>query len=86
MSVMSILFDIGPPGGSTGAIGGIAFFLFLVAAAFIAFRLLKKTLGIVLRVVIVLVILAIAFFGTAAWFFIGTGGSPRPRPTPTHTR
>jgi apolipoprotein N-acyltransferase len=85
MSELCVLMDIGPPGGSIGAIAGIAFFLILIAVAFIAFRLLKKTVGLVLRVFVVLVILAIAFFGTAAWFVIGTGGSkPRPNPTRSH--
>ena len=86
MSGITILLDVGPPGGAIGAVAGIVFFLILVAVAFVVFRLLKKTLGMALRVVVVLIILAIAFFGTMAFFYIGGGGRgpvrPRP-PTPT---
>jgi uncharacterized membrane protein len=79
--------DIGPPGGSMGAIAGIAFFLICIAAAFIAFRLLKKTLKFAVRIIVVFTILAIGLFGTLAWFYIGTGGNgPRNRPIPARTR
>jgi len=84
MSFTQVLMDMGPPGGSVGVFAGIAFFVILIAVAFIAFKLLKKTVGMAIRVLVVLIVLAIAVAGTAALFFIGTGGkgpSSRPRPT-----
>jgi len=87
MSGIDILFDVGPPGGAIGAIAGLGFFLVCIAAAFVVFRLLKRTLKLALRIVVVFVILAIGLIGTAVWFFIGSGNGPvRPRPPATRTR
>jgi len=91
MSSMFVLFDIGPPGGEIGAIAGLAFFLICIAVAFIAFRLLKKTFKLALRIVVVFVILAIGLVGTMVWFFIGSSGRgparpPQRPPAATRTR
>ena len=84
---MFALFDIGPPGGEIGAIAGLAFFLICIAVAFIAFRLLKKTFKLALRIIVVFVILAIGLIGTMVWFYIGTGRGPaRPQRPPAVTR
>ena len=66
--------------------GGIAFFLVLVAVAFIAYKMLKKTVKMAVRMAVVIAILAIAFVGSIAllWFGSGAGNSPvRPIPTTT---
>ena len=87
MNEVLSLLDIGPPGGSIGVVAGIAFFLICIAGAFIAFRLLKRTVKFALRVIVVFVILAIGLFGTLAWFYIGTGGrGPVKPPSAANTR
>ena len=86
MSIANFMLDIGPPGGAVGAAAAIVFFLILVAVAFVAFKLLKKTVGMAIRVLVVLVVLAIAVGGTAAWFFMGSGGAKPPRPRPTQPK
>ncbi|MEP6850199.1 MAG: hypothetical protein ABI999_15175 [Acidobacteriota bacterium] len=86
MSFTQILMDVGPPGGVVGVFAAVAFFVVLAAVAFIAFKLLKKTVGMAIRVLVVLLVLAIAVAGTAAFFFLGTGGSKPPRPRTNQTR
>ena len=77
---MTILFDIGPPGGTIGIGIGVAFLLAALTAAYIAFRMLRKTVKIALRMLIVAVILAIGLVGTMAFFYMGSGGNPRNQP------
>lgn len=87
MNITQAFLDIGPPGGEIGAIAGLAFFLICIAVAFIAFRLLKKTFKLALRIIVVFVILAIGLIGTMVWFYIGTGRGPaRPQRPPAATR
>lgn len=78
MSFTLLMMDVAPVGGSIGVVAGIVFFLIFVAVAFIAFKILKKTAGVVLRVLVVLIILAVAIFGSVALFMFGSGGTPRP--------
>lgn len=88
MIEVPLIFDVGPPGGTVGAVAGVFFFLICIAVAFIAFRLLRKTLKMALRLIIVFVIIAIGLFGTAAWYFMGSGGHgpQKPRPGPSRER
>ena len=84
---MTILFDIGAPGGTIGIGVGIAFLLAALTAAYIAFRLLRKTVKIAVRMLIVAVILGIGLVGTAAFFYMGTGnGTPRNAPPANRRR
>lgn len=80
---MTIFLDIAPIAGGIGVVAAVVFFLALLAAAFIAFKMLKKTVKMAFRMVIVAVILAIAIAGSIAlWAFSGSGGSSeKPRPT-----
>lgn len=66
-----ILFDVAPI-PSSGILGvGIAgaFFLALAIAAFIAFKMIKRTVKMAVRLVIVGAILLIAIIGSIALFF-----------------
>ncbi len=79
---MTILLDLAPLGGGIGIFAAVAFFLIFLAFAFIAFKMLKKTLKMAFRMAIVAVILAVAIAGSIAlWAFSGGGSAERPRPT-----
>ena len=86
MIEIPLMLDVGPPGGAVGAVAGVFFFLICIAVAFIAFRVLRKTLKMALRLVIVFVIIAIGLFGTAAWYFMGSGGHGPQKPGPSRER
>ena len=79
-----LLFDVAPIGGGIGAIVGIAFFLVLAAIAFIAYKMLRKTVKMAVRMAVVVAILAIAFVGSIALlWFSSTTVKRTERPTPT---
>jgi len=83
---MWLLFDVAiPGGGTTAAVVGIGFFLVLLAAAYVVFRLLKKTVKMAFRMAIVATILVIAVVGSLSlWWFSSWSGGQRPsRPSPT---
>lgn len=83
----SLLFlDVGPVGGTIGVFAAVALFFALLAVAFIAFRLLKRTVGIAVRLLVVAVILAVAFFGSISLLYFGSSPNPRPRPSPARHR
>lgn len=88
MILTTLLFDIAPVGGGIGAIFGIAFFFIFAAIAFIAYKMLRKTVKMAVRMTIVVAILLIALVGSVALLlFSSSGGGSRPtRPTPTKTR
>ena len=80
-----ILLDITSPIGA-GAIAAGAFFLVAAAVAFIAFKMLKRTVKMAFRIVIVMLILGIAFAGSIAFWALGSGGSSQPAARPTRSR
>lgn len=75
---MTLFLDVSPLGGGIGIFAAAAFFLVFLAAAFIAFKLLKRTVKMAFRLVIVAVILAVAVAGSVALWAFGTAKSPRP--------
>jgi len=79
----TLLFDIAPVGGGIGAVVGIAFFFILAAVAFIAYKMLKKTVKMAVRMTVVVAILLIALIGSIAllMFSGSSGGGKRPTPT-----
>ena len=78
---MSLLFDIAPLAGGVGVFAVVAFFLIFLVVAFIAFKMLRRTVKMAFRLTIVAVILAIAVAGSVALWALGSGNSERPRPT-----
>ena len=85
--VMTILFDIGPPGGAIGLAAAAGFLLIAIAVAYIVFRMLRKTVKMALRLAVVAVILIVGFVGTLAFLYMGTSGSgPKGKPAPTRQR
>lgn len=80
MSFCAVLLDIAPSSRTVGAIVGVAFFLVFVAAAFVAYKALKKTVKMALRMTIVAIILLIAVVGSVSLWYFSAGGSPRLKP------
>lgn len=79
---MTILLDVAPSSGTIGGIVAVTFFLLLLAVAFVAYKALKKTAAMAVRMIIVAIILAIAVAGSISlWYFSG-GGSPRLKAPP----
>ena len=80
---MNFLLD-STPIGTAGIITSVAFFLLFAAVAYIAFRLLRKTVKMAFRLTIVAVILLIAVVGSVSFWWLGGGkltGAERPRST-----
>ena len=65
---------------------GVVFFLIFAAVAFIAYKMLKKTVKMAVRMTIVVAILLIALAGSVALLLFSSGGKPASRPTPTNQR
>ncbi|MBS1794183.1 MAG: hypothetical protein JSS81_10035 [Acidobacteria bacterium] len=88
MIVTTLLFDLAPFSGGVGAFLGLAFFFVLAAVAFVAYKMLKRTVKMAVRMTIVVVILLIALIGSLALFMMGGSGARRPpiTPTPQKTR
>jgi hypothetical protein len=68
---MTLLIDI----GGTGLLAGGGFFVVLAIAAFVVFKLLKRTVKMAIRMAVVAAILLIAVIGGIAFWALGTGGA-----------
>jgi hypothetical protein len=73
-----IVLDASPFAGGTGILAGGVFLLVCLGVAFVAFKLLKRTVKMAFRIAIVAVILAIAAAGCI--FFLVTGSSQPAHP------
>jgi hypothetical protein len=78
-----ILLDIAPLGGGLGIGLAVFFFLACLAISFIVFKLLKRTVKMAIRMVIVAIILFVALIGTVAFLTLGSGGSSAKPPAKT---
>lgn len=67
---------------STGIIAAVAFFFLFAGVAYIAFRLLRKTVNMAFRMAIVAVILVIAVAGSVSFWWLGTSDKAAPRSRP----
>lgn len=74
------MLDIAPSGGMIGAVVAVSFFLVLAGAAYIAFKALKKTAKMAIRMVIVTVILVIAVVGSVSLWYFSSDATPRLKP------
>ena len=84
MNDLGVLFDVATPfGGGVGVIAGVVFLLICLAAAYIAFRVLKKSVKMAFRLVIVGIIILIAIAGSVSFWWLGTSKPPRPTPPRT---
>lgn len=82
---MTLFMDVAPVGGGTGIFLGVTFLLIFLGVAFVAFKLLKKTVKMAFRVAIVAVIIAVAVAGSA-YFFLTGSSKPTSQPKPAATR
>ena len=73
-----------------GIVLGVGFLLAALAAAYIVFRMLRKTVKMAFRIAIVAAILVIGLVGTVAFFYMSSGGGrgapPRGRPAANRQR
>ncbi|MFN0139673.1 MAG: hypothetical protein ACKVQW_06260 [Pyrinomonadaceae bacterium] len=63
----------------------VAFLVVLLAIAFVAFKMLKKTVKMAVRIAIVAVIIAVALAGSA-YFLLTDSSKSTPKPKPANTR
>jgi hypothetical protein len=83
-----LLFDVGIPGGTTVIIAGVGFFFILLAAAYVMFRLLRKTVKMAFRMAMVVSFFFVFVVGGIATYWFASGSSARPerRPGPARQR
>ena len=87
MMCPAMFFDAGPSAGGIAAFAAVAFFFVLASVAFVAFKMLRKTVKMAFRLVIVAIILLIAAAGSITFWWLGSSSPTRPdRPRPTQTR
>jgi hypothetical protein len=82
-----MFLDLNPAGGGIGIFAGVAILLVFLGVAFIAFKLLKRTMKMAFRVAVVAIIVAIGLAGSSFFIALGIAKPVRPpRPTPTQSR
>jgi multisubunit Na+/H+ antiporter MnhB subunit len=81
------LFDLAPDIDSTGGIVGgvvaIVFFLIFAAAAFITYKMIRRTVKMAFRLAIVGILLLIAVVGSISVYWFGFSNSNSPKPIKT---
>jgi hypothetical protein len=75
-----ILLDVTPVPGGLGMFASVAFLLIFLAIAIVVFKLLKRTMKMAFRLIIVGVIIAIALAGSVFFLMLGTPKPVRPLP------
>ena len=83
---MTILLDIAPSVGGIGIFAAVAFFLVFIAIAFIAYKMMKRTVKMAFRMAIVAVIVAVAIAGSTFFMLSGSTKPARPEPRSAQTR
>lgn len=74
--------DIVPSGGMVAIITAAAFFLVFVLTAYIAFKALRKTVKMAVRIGVVAVILVIAVVGSLSLWYFSSEGTQKLKPPP----
>ena len=69
-----------PSAGTIGIIVAASFFLLLAGAAWVAFKALKKTAKMAVRMMIVAVILVIALVGSVSLWYFSSDTTPKLKP------
>ncbi|HMJ07497.1 MAG TPA: hypothetical protein VK468_00735 [Pyrinomonadaceae bacterium] len=83
---MMLIFDVGTSTGMTALAAGALFFVVFAAVAYIAFRLLRKTVKMAFRMAVVAAVLLAAVAGVASFWWFTSSPSPKPRPGAARTR
>lgn len=76
-----LIFDAGIPGGTTTLIAAVGLFFILLAAAYVMFRILRKTVRIAFRMAMVVSVLLTFLVGGVALYWFGTGSAAKPTRT-----
>lgn len=74
------MLDAAPSGGVIAVVIAVSFFLVLAGAAYIAFKALKATVKMAVRMVVVAVILVIAVVGSISLWYFSSDVTPRQKP------
>ena len=82
---MRLLLDASLFGGWGGVLAATAFFLIFLAVAYVAFKMLKRTVKFAFRVAIVVIILMIALAGSIALWAVSSSKPAAPAP-PSRSR
>lgn len=82
MNFLSLFLDVPPVGGGIAVFAVVALVFIAIAAAFFSYVMLRKTVKMAIRMIIVGIILIVALVGSVAFLWFGSGDSPRPRSTP----
>jgi len=77
---IEMLLDIAPEAGAVGIAAGVGFFLVALAVAYIAFRLLRRTMKMAFRLAVVAVILVVAAAGSMTILWYSKSKPTRSRP------
>ena len=78
MNFLSMFFDVSPISGGAGAIGvflAIALVFIVLGSAFFAFVMLRKTMKMAFRLVIVALLLIVALVGSVSFLWFSSGSS-----------
>ena len=75
-----LLAETAPSTATIGAIVAISFLLLFLGVAFVAYKALKRTVKMAVRMTIVGVILAIAVVGSLSLWYFSSGGTPKMKP------
>lgn len=78
--------EIAPSGSMIGVIVAAAFFLVLTGAAYVAFKALKKTAKMAVRMMVVVVILVVAVVGSISLWYFSSDTTPRLKPPANRRR
>ena len=79
---MTLLLDAAPVASGVGVIAAVVFFFVFLAVAFVAFKMLKRSLKMAFRIAIVVIILVIAVAGSFALWAFSLSKPGRPQPAP----
>ncbi len=80
MSMIAIFLQGAPSGTTIGAIVAVTFFLLFLGVAFVAYKALKKSVKMALRMFIVGAILFIAVAGSISLWYFSSAGTPKQKP------
>ena len=86
MNFMGLFLDVPPVSAGIGIFAVVALIFIGIAAAVFAFVMLRKTVKMAIRMIIVAVILLVAIVGSVSFLWFSSGDSPRPRPPANRTR
>ena len=81
-----ILQSLAPSGGMIGIIVAVSFFLVLAGAAWVAFKALKKTAKMAIRMLVVVIIMVVAVVGSLSLWYFSSDGTPKLKPPANRRR